>query len=334
MADFWVLIVDDEDGVLSVLKNSLRKLGEEFRVSTAAGGEAALEQLIQRKFDLVVTDYKMAGMNGLELLEKIHSAHPDTRVILMTAYGNAAVEDEASRLQAYRYLPKPLEIESFRQIVREAAGSAGSAGILVLSEKNYREVTGVLTQLQGDVGARCILLTDNDGRQIARTGDMEDLKLPQIASLLGGSITTLDEAGKTIDKNEEGVNLAYREGKHESLYVVKVGQFLLILVIDRGPFSSRLGSVWYSAQKAAVDLREKLRSTNYLTTQNTLGQDMEQALYGELQKIFIENGPGGKFAKPVLASNPGAGGPSGESPSHPALLTYEEAVESGLLPGP
>ena len=105
MADFWVLIVDDEDGVLSVLKNSLRKLGEEFRVTTAAGGEAALEQLIQRKFDLVVTDYKMAGMNGLELLEKVHAIHPDTRVILMTAYGSAAVEDEASRLQAYRRRP-------------------------------------------------------------------------------------------------------------------------------------------------------------------------------------------------------------------------------------
>jgi two-component system, response regulator, stage 0 sporulation protein F len=334
MADFWVLIVDDEDGVLSVLKNSLRKLGEEFRVTTAAGGEAALEQLIQRKFDLVVTDYKMAGMNGLELLEKVHAIHPDTRVILMTAYGSAAVEDEASRLQAYRYLPKPLEIEAFRQIVREAAGSAASAGILVLSEKNYREVNAMLNKLRGDVGARCILLADNDGRQIARTGDMEDLHLTQIASLLGGSITTLDEAGKTIDQNEEAVNLAYREGKHESLYVVKVGQFLLILVIDRGPFSSKLGSVWYSAQKAATELHEKLRSTNYLTTQNTLGQDMEQALYSELQKIFVENGPAGRFSNPAFPAGSDAAGTSDGNPSHPALLTYEQAVESGLLPKP
>ena len=136
MADFWVLIVDDEDGVLSVLKNSLRKLGGQFRVSTAAGGEEAMDMLIQRKYDLVVTDYKMAGMNGLELMEKVHAAHPQTRVILMTAYGSAAVESEASRLQAYRYLPKPLEIEAFRRIVREAAGSAADAsGILVLSER-------------------------------------------------------------------------------------------------------------------------------------------------------------------------------------------------------
>jgi DNA-binding NarL/FixJ family response regulator len=328
MADFWVLIVDDEDGVLSVLKNSLRKLGEGFRVSTAAGGEAALDLLIQRKFDLVITDYKMAGMNGLELLEKIHSIHSDTRVILMTAYGSTAIEEEALRLQAYRYLSKPLEIEAFRQIVREAAGGAapGSSGILVLSEKDYREVNTILSRLQGDVAARCILLADSEGRYIARTGNIEDLDLTQIASLLGGSITTLDEAGKTVDPNGEGVNLAYREGKHEDLYAVNISRFLLIIVIDRSPFSSRLGSVWYSAQKAATELREKIQSADYRTTEKTLGQDLEQALYGELQKIFVENGPAGKFIPPQKTQSTGA-----ES-AHPALLTYEEAVESGILP--
>jgi two-component system response regulator (stage 0 sporulation protein F) len=328
MADFWVLIVDDEDGVLSVLKNSLRKLGEQFRVSTAAGGEAALDMLIQRKYDLVVTDYKMAGMNGLELLEKVRAVHPETRVILMTAYGSAAVETEASRLQAYKYLAKPLEIEAFRQIVREAAGSAAadSSGILVLSDTDYREVDRVLCRLQGDVAARCILLADSEGRCLARAGNVEDLDLTQIAALLGGSMTTLDEAGKAVDPNTEGVNLAYREGKREDLYAVNVGSFLLILVIDRGPFSSKLGSVWYSAQKAAAELREKFRSADFHTTENTLGQDMEQALYGELQKIFVENGPAGRFKSADKTR------PTGGAPDHPALLTYEEAVKNGIIP--
>jgi CheY-like chemotaxis protein len=326
--EFWVLIVDDEDGVLSVLKNSLRKLGDQFRVSTAAGGEAAVDMLIQRKYDLVVTDYKMTGMNGLELLEKIHSIRPETRVILMTAYGSAAVESEASRLQAYKYLPKPLEIEAFRQIVREAAGSmaADSSGILVLSEKDYRDVDALLCRLQGDVAARCILLADSEGRCLARAGNAENLDLTQIASLLGGSMTTLDEAGKAVDKTTEGVNLAYREGKHQDLYAVNVGSFLLILVIDRGPFSSKLGSVWYSAQKAAGELREKFRKADYHTTENTLNRDMEQALYGELQKILVENGPAARFGTADATR------PSGGGPEHLPLMTYEEAVESGIIP--
>ncbi len=326
MADYWILIVDDEDGVLSVLKNSLRKLGEQFRVSTAEGGEAAMDMLIQRKYDLVVTDYKMAGMNGLELLEKIHAVHPDTRVILMTAYGSAAVESEASRLQAYKYLAKPLEIDAFRQIVREAAGSQGpsASGILVLSEADYRDVSLMLSRLQGEVAARCVLLADSEGRCLAKAGNVEDFDLTQIASLLGGSMTTLDEAGKAVDPGAAGVNLAYREGKQEDLYAVNVGTFLLVLVIDRGPFASKMGSVWYSAQKAASELREKFRNTNFHTTGNTLGSDLEQALYGELQKIFVDNPPAG-IEKTKH---------SGNAPDHPALLTYEEAVQNGIIPEP
>jgi CheY-like chemotaxis protein len=327
MADFWVLIVDDEDGVLSVLKNSLRKLGEQFRVSTASGGEDAMDMLVQRKYDLVVTDYKMAGMNGLELLEKVHAAHPETRVILMTAYGSAAVESEASRLQAYKYLPKPLEIEAFRSIVREAAGdAAASSGILVLSDTDYRAVTTVLSRLQGEVSARCVLLADGEGRCLARTGNVEDLDMTAIASLLGGSMTTLNEAGKAVDPSDSGVNLAYREGKMEDLYAINVAAFLLIIVIDRGPFSCRMGSVWYSAQRAAGELREKFRTADVHTTQNTLGEDMEHALYGELQKIFVEDGPAGR------AGAAGQTRPSGGAPSHPALLTYEEAVKNGIIP--
>jgi CheY-like chemotaxis protein len=328
MAEFWVLIVDDEDGVLSVLKNSLRKLGEQFRVSTAAGGEAAMDMLIQRKYDLVVTDYKMAGMNGLELLEKIHAVHPDTRVILMTAYGSASVESEASRLQAWRYLAKPLEIEAFRQIVREAAGSVpdDSSGILVLSEKDYRDVNRILCALQGNVAARCILLADSEGRCLARAGNIEDLDLTQIASLLGGSMSTLDEAGKAVDPGDEGINLAFREGKRQDLYAVNVGSFLLILVIDRGPFSSKMGTVWYGAQKAAGELREKFRTADVRTTENTLGRDMEQALYGELQKIFVEAGPAARIGSSDQ-TRPAAG-----TKPHPALLTYEEAVKNGIIP--
>ena len=139
-------------------------------------------------------------------------------------------------------------------------------------------------------------------------------------------MTTLDEAGKAVDPSTDGVNLAYREGKREDLYAVNVGAFLLILVIDRGPFASKLGSVWYSAQKAAAELREKFRTADMHTTENTLGQDMEQALYGELQKIFVENGPVIRFASADKTK------PSDGKPAHPALLTYEEAVKNGIIP--
>jgi hypothetical protein len=81
--------------------------------------------------------------------------------------------------------------------------------------------------------------------------------------------------------------------------------------------------VWYAAQKAAAELRGKFRSAEYRKPENTLGQDLEQALYGELQKIFVEGGPDARFITPSDSKDGKPGS---------ALMTYEEAIEKGLLP--
>ncbi len=345
MADKWILIVDDEDSILSILKNSLIKLGPKYRVVTASNGYAALAQLMQAHFDLVVTDYKMAGMNGLELLEKIHQAQPEVRVILMTAYGNTSVEAEASRLKAYRYLSKPLEIETFRQVVKEATGSVAATprGVLVLSEQDYREVDRILSELQAAVGARCIFLTDSEGKYIARTGIVANLPLAKISSLLGGSLATLIEAGRIIDNEEEAVNLAYREGKHDNLYVANVGlQFLLIIIVPRDSINSRLGTVWYSAQVAVATLREKFAHGEYTTPDDLLGGNLEEAVSEELSKILSLSREERPAANPSGTPPPAevipAGSNSPESPaktiwpSPPRLFSLDEARAKGILP--
>ena len=112
-----ILIVDDEESILSILKASLKKLGSEYQVITATDGFAALDQLDQYEFEVVVTDYNMGGMDGLELLESIRYIQPDARVIMITAYGSDLMEAEVRRLQAYRYLTKPLDIELLAAVV-------------------------------------------------------------------------------------------------------------------------------------------------------------------------------------------------------------------------
>lgn len=289
MNDKWVLIVDDEEAILSVMQHSLKKLGADCHVVTAADGYVALERLQQQPFDLVVTDYRMAGMNGLELLEAIRTLQPNARVILMTAYGNSTLEAEAKRLEAYRYLTKPLELDNFRQIIREALEdmAVSRPGILILSDERYRQVNGLLDQLQCDIGARCIFLTDADGHFFARIGDLGDLPLEQIASLVGGSVATLLEAGRIIDGEADTTNLAYREGVHDNLYVVNVGrQLLLIILIERGAYSSRLGSVWYYAQQASQALREKLGEAEYASPREVFVEDLGKAMDGELDRLF------------------------------------------------
>lgn len=336
MSEKWVLIVDDEEAILSVLQRSLKKLGNDYRVVTAPDGFEALNQLRQRPFDLVVTDYKMGEMNGLELLEAIHSLQPEARVILMTAYGNDTVEAEANRLDAYRYLIKPLEIETFRQIIRDALEDVAVSrpGILILSDERYRQVNQLLSKLQGDIGARCIFLTNSEGHFFARVGNLEKLPLEQIASLVGGSVATLLEAGRVIDGETDTINLAYREGKHDNLYVVNIGpQLLLIIVTENGPYSSRLGSVWYYAQQTAQAMREKLGEAEYAKPHQAFIEDLERAMDSEMDRLFSETSdppasPALAGTTPKASAEPGKG--SSKADEIP-LLSFDEAVKAGLL---
>jgi CheY-like chemotaxis protein len=294
MSNKRVLIVDDEESILTVLKGSLKKLGPDYQVVTVTDGFAALDVLLEQPFDLVVTDYNMAQMDGLELMEAIRYAQPDARIIMITAYGCETLEREVERLKAFRYLTKPLDIHAFRKIVQEAFDNkvVGAPGVLVLSDEQYRQINQMLEQLRTDVGARCVLLTNPEGRTVARIGDTEELPLAQITSLLGGGIATLIEVGRSLDGDTEAINLAYREGKNEYLYALNVGQqMLLFLVIDRTPYSSRLGSAWYYAQQTALTLREKLSQTHQSNPQHVFNEAVDEAFDAELDKLFSSDNP-------------------------------------------
>lgn len=115
-----VLVVDDETRLAFLLKQSLLSLGPDYDIQTANSGQDALQIMEDQPADLVITDYRMEGMGGLDLLKAIQSRRPATLVILMTAYGTDELAAEAERLHAYRYITKPFPIEEFQRIVQEA----------------------------------------------------------------------------------------------------------------------------------------------------------------------------------------------------------------------
>jgi CheY-like chemotaxis protein len=291
-----ILIVDDEKSVLLVLRNSLRDMGDLYQVYTATNGFDALDMVKERPFDLIITDYRMEDLDGLQFIELVYKYHPNTRVILITGYGNAELRAEAERLDTYRFLTKPIDISTFRQIVKEALDqdkdiAVSRPGILVLSDERYREVMSGLQQLQMDVGGRCIILSDANGQVIARSGDIAKLPLEQIASLLCGGMATLEAAGQVLDARRDAINLSYREGDNLHLYGVNIGQQLLLtLVIDNSSSGSRLGTVWYYAQKTAVSLRKTLGESHYATIPELLDEHVDDAFDSELDKLFSEEG--------------------------------------------
>ncbi len=114
-----ILVVEDEPHVGQALWRALTLLDPDYGVEAVESAEAALDRLERSAYDVVVTDFKLPGMSGLELLEQVRSLYPAARTILITAYGTSQVEDRGRRL-ADVYLPKPFGMRDFITTVRRA----------------------------------------------------------------------------------------------------------------------------------------------------------------------------------------------------------------------
>lgn len=113
-----ILIVDDERSIRVGLKGLLTKEGCE--VSIAENGTDALRLIQDHAFDLVLTDLRMPGMDGLTFLKRIKERQPDTIVIMMTAYGSEKIAVEAMKAGAHDYIVKPFDNEEVKILVRQA----------------------------------------------------------------------------------------------------------------------------------------------------------------------------------------------------------------------
>jgi len=124
-----ILLVDDEEEVLRLLSRRLTRLG--YRVATAADGSQALARLHEAEFDVVVLDFTMPGMTGLDLAERCRAEYPAVKILMLT--GSPVIEEiEAAR---YPCLQKPLEnLQEVEQAIerllasREGGGKAGDEG--------------------------------------------------------------------------------------------------------------------------------------------------------------------------------------------------------------
>lgn len=125
MARRRILIVDDDERVLFVLHHALARLSREYDVMTTRNAHEALDEIRKMPFDLVISDLKMRGMDGVELTEAVRTQSPSTIVVWITAYGGEETDAEAQRLGVYRCLAKPVEVDEIRQVVREALTSEG-----------------------------------------------------------------------------------------------------------------------------------------------------------------------------------------------------------------
>ncbi len=115
-----IILVEDEPDILIILHRLMRDLTGGYDIITVNSGADALAQIALRRVPLVITDYNMPGMNGLQLAAAVKETSPDTKVVMITAYATPELEKRAREQRIDYYLAKPFPLDRLEQIVRDA----------------------------------------------------------------------------------------------------------------------------------------------------------------------------------------------------------------------
>jgi DNA-binding NtrC family response regulator len=137
-----ILIVDDERVALKNLEHVMKKEG--YEVVGTESGPVALKKIEEQSFDVILTDFKMEKVDGMQILEKSRRLYPDTEVIMITGYATLESAVKAMKEGAFSYIAKPFKLDEVRSIVKEAIEK-------VMLKKENRQLREQLESYQGKV---------------------------------------------------------------------------------------------------------------------------------------------------------------------------------------
>src|SRR3954452_6944185 len=113
-----VLVIDDDQFHAETVAEVLQKVGDQVTVATS--GKAGSAAIDRDDFDVVLTDLRMSGIDGLAIVRKMRTEQPEAEVVVMTGFGDVKTAVEAMKLGALHYLQKPLDMAEVRAIVQKA----------------------------------------------------------------------------------------------------------------------------------------------------------------------------------------------------------------------
>jgi len=120
MANFSILLVDDEEALRTALSSEL--IDEGYKVDTAADGDEAIDILRSKSYDVILLDIKMPRVSGFDVLKFVQQKYPKTKVIMLTAYADVKNAIESVKLGACDFISKPYDLDDVLTSISKALG--------------------------------------------------------------------------------------------------------------------------------------------------------------------------------------------------------------------
>jgi CheY-like chemotaxis protein len=353
-----ILLVDDQRDILRLLRSALNTIGQELDIIEAPSGEEALLEASRRRVDLLVVDYLLPGMNGIELMHKIRARHPDVKVILVTGMSDRRVRDEMLNAGAIAIFDKPIPLADFLDTVERSLGLVRTIFPPETSEKSVRQqsrLSDLLANFRQDINAQAVFLLSDRGRVLARAGELYDSSME--VSLLS-ALMAIFSAGLKVSKfihQDHLENYHVFNGGDQDLLFIPVNPMYALLLAGRSladrervldTVQSMLalrdevdkalrhlgvtGPLSHSEPEVAVHPVPSASGESPI--QNNSIKYVEPPTASELENLLRQAGSKKMKTGELDAFWGEAAVKHGNAPTNPDVISYDQARQLGLMP--
>jgi len=338
------MIVDDQREISRLLRSALATLEHKLEIVEMLSGEEAILDATRNTVDLLVADYKLPGISGIQLMNKIRDFHPAAKVILITGLSDPKVRKEVANAGADAFFLKPISIADFMDSVERVLGLVETIlplePILKNDEDDERKgLADLLSGLRQDINAQALLLLNDRGRVLACAGDFPEKN--QEVSLIASLMAIYSAGQKVSQLIGDRVNTSFHifAGGIYDLIFVPVNSTHAILLVGNNLAGEKvlIENIHHcSATRPAIEaylvaldgpvipyIKSKPVESELEQAPGSMGEDLESLLTGEKSKVrtdelnaFWSEAADGQPAAPLNADG----------------LSYDQARQLGLAP--
>lgn len=347
MAAPSILLVDDQRDIVRLLRSTLQTLGHELDIIEAPSGEEALLEASRRKVDLLVADYLLPGISGVELMHKIRRRNPELKVIFISGFHERKARNEMLNAGAVAIFDKPIPLADFLDAVERSLGLVRTIFPLESSreaDEHRQSLSELLVGFRQKIQADAIFLINDRGRVLARAGDLYDssMEVSLLSALMAIFSASLKVSRFIHQEILDNYHVFRGADYHLILIPVNVSQALMLAGKDLAK-SDRILETVREMRSVRGNVENVLQSLGVAPTgpisESTTSEPEPLAPEPEepepevdLDELFASASKNATV-KDIDAFWNDAVEKTSNIPTNPDVITFEEARKLGLTPG-
>jgi two-component system, response regulator, stage 0 sporulation protein F len=342
-----ILIVDDQRDIVRLIHSTLQTLGHVLELVDAPSGEEALLVASQHKVGLLIADYLLPGISGVELMRKIKVRNPDLKTIFISGYNDRKAREEMLQAGGVAIFDKPIPMADFLDAVERSLGLVRTIfppESSMETEANRQSLSELLGGFRQKIMADAVFLISDRGRVLARAGNLYDSSME--VSLLS-SLMAIYSAGLKVSRfihQDSPDNFHVFRGDHDLILIPVNSSHALLLAGKDLASAQRMMKTVEGMLFVRGDVANVLQSLGAapvvqaaepetLVPPEPLGVEPQQSEPEmDVDALFANAGKKGKV-KDVDAFWDEAVEKSKNIPTNPDVITFDEARKLGLDPG-